>query len=115
MAANILLGPVLSFRGVSKGKWKVSALIGIDESDKAPKFVVDGKAASKELGIAQAWGRQYLRYDLTIKQGDQERKVEYTIEDVDEVWHSQCQERTMRLAWRMCRAMAFRIPAASES
>lgn len=87
MAANILLGPVLSFRGVSKGKWKVSALIGIDESDKAPKFVVDGKAASKSLVLLKHGGRQYLRYDLTIKQGDQERKVEYTIEDVDEVWH----------------------------
>lgn len=56
MAANILLGPVLSFRGVSKGKWKVSALIGIDESDKAPKFVVDGKAASKSLVLLKHGG-----------------------------------------------------------
>ena len=31
MATKILLGPVLSFRGVSQGKWKVSALIGIDD------------------------------------------------------------------------------------
>ena len=47
MATKILLGPVLSFRGVSQGKWKVSALIGIDEGDKAPKVIVDGKAAPK--------------------------------------------------------------------
>lgn len=32
-------------------------------------------------------GRQYLRYDLTTDQGNQERKVEYTIGGVDEVWH----------------------------
>lgn len=43
MVTKILLGPVLSFRGSSKGKWKVSALIGIGELDKAPKLVVDGK------------------------------------------------------------------------
>lgn len=47
MATKILLGPVLSFRGVSQGKWKVSALIGIDEGDKAPKVIVDGKAAPR--------------------------------------------------------------------
>ena len=41
MVTKILLGPVLSFRGSSKGKWKVSALIGIGELDKAPKLVVE--------------------------------------------------------------------------
>ena len=53
MTTKILLGPVLSFRGASKGKWKVSALIGIDEGKKAPKFTVDGKpeghAATRHL------------------------------------------------------------------
>lgn len=87
MVTKILLGPVLSFRGSSKGKWKVSALIGIGELDKAPKLVVDGKAASNSLVLLKHGGRQYLRYDLTTKQGNQERKVEYTIEGVDEIWH----------------------------
>ena len=41
MATKILLGPVLSFRGVSQGKWQVSALIGIDEGDKAPKATLN--------------------------------------------------------------------------
>lgn len=87
MATKILLGPVLSFRGVSQGKWKVSALIGIDEGDKAPKVIVDGKAAPKSKVLLKHGGRQYLRYDLTTDQGNQERKVEYTIGGVDEVWH----------------------------
>ena len=87
MTINILLGPVLSFRGASKGKWKVSALIGIDEGEKALKVVVDGKAAPKSKVLLKHGGRQYLRYDLTMDQGNQERKVEYTIGGVDEVWH----------------------------
>lgn len=87
MATTILLGPVLSFRGVSQGKWKVSALIGIDEGDKAPKVIVDGKAAPKSKVLLKHGGCQYLRYDLTTDQGNQERKVEYTIGGVDEVWH----------------------------
>ena len=63
MATKILLGPVLSFRGVSQGKWKVSALIGIDEGDKAPKVIVDGKAAPKSKVLLKHGGRQYLRPD----------------------------------------------------
>ena len=87
MSTNILLGPVLSFRGISTGKWKVSALIGIAAKDKAPKFIVDGKEVPKSLVLLKHKERQYLRYDLTTKQSNQERKVKYTIEGVDEVWY----------------------------
>lgn len=87
MPKNILLGPVLSFRGVAKGKWKVSALIGIDEHEKPPTFTVDGKAISKNLVLLKHGGRQYLRYDLTTKQGEHERRVEYAIKDLNEAWH----------------------------
>ncbi|MGG5149211.1 alkaline phosphatase D family protein [Alcaligenes aquatilis] len=86
MTTNLLLGPVLSFRGASKGKWKVSALIGVDATAKPPKLIVDGKAA-KSMVLLKHRDRQYLRYDLTMKQGEQERRVEYTVDGMDEVWH----------------------------
>lgn len=86
MTTKLLLGPVLSFRGASKGKWKVSALIGIDAAIKPPKLTVDGKAA-KSMVLLKHQNRQYLRYDLSIKQGEQERRVEYTVDGMNEVWH----------------------------
>lgn len=86
MTTNLLLGPVLSFRGASKGKWKVSALIGVDTIAKPPKLTVDGKAA-KSTVLLKHGDHQYLRYDLTVKQVGQERRVQYTVEGVDETWH----------------------------
>lgn len=84
---QLLLGPVLSFRGTSSnGKWKVSALIGIDAAANAPKLVCDGKTA-KSVVLLEHGGRQYLRYDLSTKQGDQERRIAYTIAGINEVWH----------------------------
>ena len=87
MATRILLGPVLSFRGTSSGKWKVSALIGIDAEAKAPKITLDGKAVPKGLLLLKHGGQQYLRYDLSTAQEIQERRVAYAIEGVDETWH----------------------------
>lgn len=86
MTTKLLLGPVLSFRGSSKGKWKVSALIGIDANVEAPKLRVDGKSA-KSVVLLKYKRRQYLRYDLTVKQDEKERRVQYAVEGVDEVWH----------------------------
>ncbi|NYT66838.1 alkaline phosphatase family protein [Alcaligenaceae bacterium] len=86
MTTNLLLGPVLSFRGASKGKWKVSALIGVDIAVKPPTLTVDGKTA-KSIVLLKHGDHQYLRYDLTVKQLEQERRVQYTVAGVDETWH----------------------------
>lgn len=86
MPTNLLLGPVLSFRGAAKGKWKVSALIGIDAAAKPPKLMIQGRAAKHKVLLTHR-EHQYLRYDLSVKQDEQERRIAYTVEGVDEVWH----------------------------
>jgi|TARA_R100001143_G_C3358057_1_gene133778 hypothetical protein len=86
MNTNLLLGPVLSFRGTSKGKWKVSALIGVNAKAKPPKLTVNG-AAAKSTVLLEYQDRKYLRYDLSVNQEKTERRIEYTIAGVAEKWH----------------------------
>lgn len=77
---DLLLGPVLSFRGIGKGDvWKVSALVGLKANAAVPTMQMDGKAcpAPKELMAIQ--GERYLRYDLSCKVLKNERTVRYGI------------------------------------
>ena len=87
MRIKIFLGPVLSFRGIAKGKWKVSALVGIAEDLSPPPLRIDGKSAADGALLLKHGGHQYLRYDLSVPLRVQERKVAYTLEGVNETWH----------------------------
>ncbi|MNK83901.1 PhoD-like phosphatase [compost metagenome] len=85
---KLILGPVLSFRGgADQGLWKVTALIGIDEKAVAPQVVVEGKQTKDPVTLLQQAGYTYLRYELSCKQSKAERRVEYRIDGVDEIWH----------------------------
>jgi len=84
---NLVLGPVLSFRGSTPGgQWRVSALVGIGEKADPPALTVDGKPAAAPAVLLRHDGKAYLRYDLSCKQGGQDRRVEYRIDGVDELW-----------------------------
>ncbi|MDH0383760.1 alkaline phosphatase family protein, partial [Comamonas aquatica] len=79
---DLLLGPVLSFRGIGKGDaWRVTALIGLKAGAQIPEFQVDGKTcpAPKELLLTR--GERYLRYDISCKVFKDERTVSYGIPD----------------------------------
>ncbi|MEH6800939.1 MAG: alkaline phosphatase family protein [Halopseudomonas sabulinigri] len=85
---TLLLGPVLSFRGVSEtASWKVSALIGIKKQAAQPDLKLNGKSVQAPIVLLEHDGIVYLRYDLSCKQTNEERKVEYTIDGVEERWH----------------------------
>ncbi|MGB6241629.1 MAG: alkaline phosphatase family protein [Castellaniella sp.] len=103
MTSHLLLGPVLSFRGALKGKWKVSALIGLEEAAAPPKLTVDGRVA-KHVVLLRHRGRQYLRYDLTVKQNAQERRIEYALEGESETWHFTVpgKDHSPRMAYVSC-------------
>ena len=78
---DLLLGPVLSFRGIGQGNvWKVSALLGLKAEAAVPALEVDGKPcpAPKELLVIN--GERYLRFDLSCKVLEHERTVRYGIE-----------------------------------
>lgn len=85
---KLYLGPVLSFRGGAEcGEWKVTALIAVSNSAPFPVVRVDGKPTCAPKILMEHGGKAYLRYDLSVAQQAQERKVEYCIDGVDEVWH----------------------------
>src|SRR3546814_15125206 len=77
---DLLLGPVLSFRGIGNGGvWKVSALVGLKAGAVAPVLEVDGKACAAPKTLLAINGERYLRYDLSCKVLKNERTVSYGI------------------------------------
>jgi hypothetical protein len=79
---DLLLGPVLSFRGIGKGDaWRVTALIGLKAGAQIPEFKVDGKACAAPKELLSTRGERYLRYDISCKVLKDERTVSYGIPD----------------------------------
>ena len=85
--AKLILGPVLSYRGGgADGAWRVSALVGVDDKTGVPSLNLDGRAVKPPVLLLQYGGRSYFRYDLTCKQGQEERRVDYHLEGIDGQW-----------------------------
>ncbi|MDP3087659.1 MAG: hypothetical protein Q8M99_05670 [Methylotenera sp.] len=84
----LILGPVLSFRGISEeGHWKVTALIGIPKSFEQPVLSVEGRNCANPVILLEHDNQQYLRYDVSCKLDTQERKVDLTINVCEgQVW-----------------------------
>lgn len=77
---DLLLGPVLSFRGIGKGDvWRVTALVGLKAGAEAPKLQVDGKACPAPKELLAMRGERFLRYDVSCKVLKNERTVSYGI------------------------------------
>lgn len=77
---NLLIGPVLSFRGVGAGGlWQVTALVGLKEEADIPMFEVDGRQCEIPRELLVFRGERYVRYDLSCKVGKSERTVSYGI------------------------------------
>lgn len=77
---DLLLGPVLSFRGIGKGDlWKVTVLVGLKAGAAVPNFQVDGKACPAPKELLATNGERYLRYDVSCKVLKNERTVSYGI------------------------------------
>ncbi|MCB4785690.1 MULTISPECIES: alkaline phosphatase D family protein [unclassified Delftia] len=78
---TLLIGPVLSFRGVSGdgGTWKVTALIGVDETVALPVLRVEGRDCQPPLELLLHKGQRTLRYDLSCPLQEDERRVEFGI------------------------------------
>jgi len=77
---DLLLGPVLSFRGTGNGDvWRVTALVGLKADAEVPAFKVDGKTCPAPKELLAAHGERYLRYDVSCKILQDERTVSYGI------------------------------------
>lgn len=84
---QITLGPVLSFRGVSKGRWRVTALIGVAAAAGAPECHVDGKPCPSPVVLHTDKRAIFLRYDISVKMSASERRVEFGLPDLNLTWH----------------------------
>lgn len=71
------VGPVLSFRGISAGKWRVTALIGITTGSPVPKLSIEGKACPVPVVLLAGPKETMLRYDLSCALQKEERVVEF--------------------------------------
>lgn len=77
---DLLLGPVLSFRGIGKGDvWRVTALVGLKSDAAVPALEVDGRVCAAPKQLLATQGERYLRYDVSCKVLKNERTVSYGI------------------------------------
>lgn len=76
---RLVVGPVLSFRGIgSKGEWLVTALVGVpDDGVPSPTLEVEGKKCPAPAELLTHKKVKYLRYNLSCLLQAQERKVNY--------------------------------------
>lgn len=91
---TILLGPILSLRGIAAGQWAVSALVVTKPTDAAPAMTaaVGGSAiqvGSTDLGaypadapVLRAW-----RFDVRVPMTNADRTVEYTVDGSTRTFH----------------------------
>lgn len=129
MASEILMGPVLSFRGIArtakKAVWKVSALVVVPAGQPAPVMVLQGKAVSAQRLLTEqpmtgANGKpvkaEVWRHDLSVVMGTKEQRVSYGLQgQADASWRFTvpAQEQAPRMAYFSCNG--FSDPKAMKS
>lgn len=79
--ASILMGPALSFRGLKKRMWRVTAIIAVPNADAPPVLRVEGKGRSEPMELVRGEANKILRYDLSVTLAKDERRVEYGFDD----------------------------------
>jgi hypothetical protein len=77
----IVMGPVLSFRGLAgayRDQWRVTALIAVGVQAQEPELYVDDDTSRGEpVELARNASIKLLRYDLSVTLADAERRVRY--------------------------------------
>jgi len=118
MSTSIVMGPVLSFRGltpVSKKQalWKVSALIVVGTKEKPPALVFpsEGKSVPAPMFLASVSAGDVYRYDLSVTLGAAERRVVYGLdgEKGDMCWPAERKPGQRALCW------SFTVPALGQA
>ena len=83
MSSQIVVGPILGFRGAKEGRWYTSALVVLQDTDSPPQltFTVDGVSGAEEKAVLlkKYAGRHVWRLDWSVAQTNQEQPVDYAI------------------------------------
>ncbi len=83
---GFLIGPVLSFRGVAEGRWRVSALIGVASESPYPALQIEDRLCAAPSLLLEHKKVRYWRYDLCCDLKERERKVAYGLPDTGLTW-----------------------------
>ena len=90
---KIILGPVLSFRGLTTaGLWKVTALLGYAgakaEAVEPPLLLCNGEPCSAPTLLLHQGAQRYWRYDLSVSLQEYEQRVSFGIQGEAHLqWH----------------------------
>ena len=87
MAKDIFtVGPVLSFRGIVDGRWRVTALIGVTADTITPSLEIEGHPCTAPTLLLEHKKERYWRYDLSCVLQDTERKVAFGLGGGGPTW-----------------------------
>ncbi len=87
MAKDIFsVGPVLSFRGIRDGRWRVTALIGVPIDAVTPSLEIEGQLCAAPKLLLEHKKERYWRYDLSCDLQDSERKVTFGLGGGGPTW-----------------------------
>jgi hypothetical protein len=103
--ALFTVGPVLSFRGVSKaGQWQVTALVGIVSGSAFPAISIEGRPCPAPKVLLERSKETILRYDLSCDQQAQERTVQFGVGRGGPQWQFSIpgQDYAPRMAYVSC-------------
>jgi hypothetical protein len=103
--ALFTVGPVLSFRGVSKaGQWQVTALVGIVSGSAFPALSIEGRPCPAPKVLLERSKETILRYDLSCDQQAQERTVQFGVGQGGPQWQFSIpgQDYAPRMAYVSC-------------
>jgi hypothetical protein len=80
MSSQVIMGPILGFRGAEDGKWQTSALIVTQGDNDEPelKFGADENKA-KVIPLRSLLNRHVWRFEWTVKQSEKEQPVDYSV------------------------------------
>lgn len=107
MSGQIIVGPVLGFRGVKAGRWHTSALVVLLDSPMPPQlnFTVEGvPQPSAAAVLLKVHAKYYVwRLDWSVAQTESEQPVNYTL-NIGQTYRYlvPAQNNTLRLCYGSC-------------
>lgn len=107
MPSEIVVGPILGFRGLKDSNWRTSALVVIKGAATKPHFKF--KVGKEHLGEDKATllksfdGRHVWRFEWQVPQAEQEQQIAYSINE-GETFHYVVPEREkpLRISYGSC-------------
>lgn len=97
---SVVMGPVLSFRGVKGKKWNVSALV-VTKGNNAPSAKCAGKHVAANKLYAQN-GHIVWRFDMQVETAKHEQAVDYAIAGAEYLFYVPSETEMPTMAYTSC-------------